>query len=51
MTKPARPPLDLGEALNRNRITTWSGLTGRDHARRARGQLHDFACALVSFPD
>ena len=26
MTKPARPPLDLGEALTRNRITTWSGL-------------------------
>ena len=27
MTKPARPPLDLGEALTRNRITTWSGPT------------------------
>ena len=27
MTKPARPPLDLGEALTRNLITTWSGLT------------------------
>ena len=27
MTKPARPPLDLGEALTRNRITTWSGLS------------------------
>ena len=26
MTKPACPPLDLGEALTRNRITTWSGL-------------------------
>ena len=26
MTKPARPPLDLREALTRNRITTWSGL-------------------------
>ena len=26
MTKPARPPLDLGEALTRNRITTWRGL-------------------------
>ena len=26
MTKPAHPPLDLGEALTRNRITTWSGL-------------------------
>ena len=25
--RPARPPLDLGEALTRNRITTWSGLT------------------------
>ena len=24
MTKPARQPLDLGEALTRNRITTWS---------------------------
>ena len=29
MTKPARPPLDLGEALTRNRITTWSGLSSR----------------------
>ena len=27
MTKPARPPLDLGEALTRIRITTWSGLS------------------------
>ena len=26
MTKAARPPLDLGKALTRNRITTWSGL-------------------------
>ena len=26
MTKPARPHAILGEALTRNRVTTWSGL-------------------------
>ena len=43
MTKPARPHPILGEALTRNRYTTWSGLTaggvGHAHVQALRNLI------------
>ena len=50
MTKPARPPLDLGEALTRNRITTWSGPTESYKLKKLRLTLIqslNFALSVV----